>query len=167
VALRDLAMSISFQALLAAPAAALASAAASAAPISAAPADQAAPDDDSASAANPKKSAAQTGKEPVIIRAKPWLFNRETRYAHSLPEVDGTTITVTKKTSVVKLDHQPPVIDNNQREVFDRLPGIVLAEQQNPTQLNQHSRLFCRERSCRLAVRHAVPGGSQSDTDPR
>lgn len=78
----------------------------------------------------------QTGKEPVLIRAKPWLFNRETRYSHSLPEVDGTTITVTKKTSVVKLDDQPTVIDNNQREVFDRLPGIVLAEQQNPTQLN-------------------------------
>ncbi len=28
------------------------------------------------------------------------------------------------------------MIDNNQREIFDRLPGIVLAEQQNPTQLN-------------------------------
>jgi Fe(3+) dicitrate transport protein len=77
-----------------------------------------------------------TPKERVVIKGKPWLFNRETRYAHSLPEVDGATITVTKKTSVVKLDEQPGVIDNNQREIFDRLPGIVLAEQQNPTQLN-------------------------------
>jgi Fe(3+) dicitrate transport protein len=74
--------------------------------------------------------------ERVLIQAKPWLFNRETRYSHSLPEVDGATITVTKKTSVVKLDDQPTVIDNNQREIFNRLPGIVLAEQQNPTQLN-------------------------------
>jgi Fe(3+) dicitrate transport protein len=74
--------------------------------------------------------------DKVVIRGKRWLFNRETRYAHSLPEVDGPTITVTKKTSVVKLDEQPSVIDNNQREIFDRLPGIVLAEQQNPTQLN-------------------------------
>jgi Fe(3+) dicitrate transport protein len=81
-------------------------------------------------------AASTSGKEPVLIQAKPWLFNRETRYAHSLPEVDGTTITVTKKTSVVKLDDQPTVIDNNQREIFNRLPGIVLAEQQNPTQLN-------------------------------
>ena len=72
----------------------------------------------------------------VVIKGKRWLFNRQTRYAHSLPEVDGPTITVTKKTSVVKLDEQPVVIDNNQREIFDRLPGIVLAEQQNPTQLN-------------------------------
>lgn len=75
-------------------------------------------------------------KAPVVIQTKPWLFNRETRYAHTLPEVNGATITVTKKTSVVKLDNQPTVIDNNQREIFDRLPGIVLAEQQNPTQLN-------------------------------
>jgi Fe(3+) dicitrate transport protein len=80
------------------------------------------------------KSAAT--KPSVLVQAKRWLFNRETRYAHSLPEVDGATITVTKKTSVVKLDDQPTIIDNNQRELFDRLPGMVLAEQQNPTQLN-------------------------------
>ena len=72
----------------------------------------------------------------MVIRGKPWLLNRATRYAHSLPEVDGATITVTKKTSVVKLADQPTLIDNNQRELFDRLPGLVLAEQQNPTQLN-------------------------------
>jgi Fe(3+) dicitrate transport protein len=75
-------------------------------------------------------------KPPVVIRSKRWMFNRETRYKHSLPEVDATAITVTKKTSVVKLDDQPAIIDNNQRAIFDRLPGIVLAEQQNPTQLN-------------------------------
>lgn len=85
----------------------------------------------------PAVTATQTApKERVVIKGKRWLFNRETRYAHSLPEVDGPTITVTKKTSVVKLDEQPSVVDNNQREIFDRLPGIVLAEQQNPTQLN-------------------------------
>ena len=72
----------------------------------------------------------------VVEGKKPWLFNRKTRYAHSLPEVNGPIITVTKKTTVVDLDAQPTIIDNNQRELFDRLPGIVLAEQQNPTQLN-------------------------------
>lgn len=77
-----------------------------------------------------------SAKERVVIKGRRWLFNRQTRYAHSLPEVDGPTITVTKKTSVVELNEQPSVIDNNQREIFDRLPGIVLAEQQNPTQLN-------------------------------
>ncbi|MGH8337854.1 MAG: TonB-dependent receptor plug domain-containing protein, partial [Gammaproteobacteria bacterium] len=65
-----------------------------------------------------------------------WDFNKRTRFAHALPEVDGPLITVTKKTSVVHLADQPTIIDNNQRELFDRLPGIVLAEQQNPTELN-------------------------------
>ncbi len=74
--------------------------------------------------------------ESVYVEGKRWLFNRRTRYAHSLPEVDGPTITVTKKTSVVQLNNVPTIIDNNQRELFDRLPGIVIAEQQNPTQLN-------------------------------
>ena len=74
--------------------------------------------------------------ESVFVEGKRWLYNRRTRYAHSLPEVDGPTITVTKKTSVVQLNDVPTIIDNNQRELFDRLPGIVLAEQQNPTELN-------------------------------
>ena len=93
-------------------------------------------DDDDRSPDRPRTATAQNEKAPVVIQTKPWLLNRETRYAHTLPEVDGETITVTKKTSVVKLDNQPTVIDNNQREIFNRLPGIVLAEQQNPTQLN-------------------------------
>ena len=71
----------------------------------------------------------------VLVRA-PYLFNRATRYAHSMPEVQGPAITVTKKTTVVQLAAQPPIVDNHERELFDRLPGIVLAEQQNPTELN-------------------------------
>lgn len=74
--------------------------------------------------------------KPVVVDARPWLYNKQTREAHSLPEVDGPQITVTKKTSVELLDAQPTIIDNHERELFDRLPGIVLAEQQNPTQLN-------------------------------
>lgn len=53
-----------------------------------------------------------------------------------MPEVTGPEITVTRKTTVVQLADQPPIIDNHQRELFDRMPGIVLAEQQNPTELN-------------------------------
>jgi Fe(3+) dicitrate transport protein len=84
----------------------------------------------------PDDSEGAPARDSVTIRGARVGFNRETRYAHSLPELDGATITVTKKTSVVRLDEQPTTIDNNQRELFDRLPGIVLAEQQNPTQLN-------------------------------
>src|SRR5262249_24107835 len=78
----------------------------------------------------------QPVQNPVVIQGKPWMFNRETRYSHSPPEIDGATITVTKKVSVEKLDEQPTVIDNNQREVFSRLPGVFISEQQNPDQLN-------------------------------
>src|SRR5579871_1479761 len=113
------------------------------APLSAAepPPDESAPPQSSTAPATsgtqPESGGAQKGREQVLIEAdRPWNFNRATRYAHTLPEVDGPTITVTKKTSVVELDAEPTVIDNDQREIFDRLPGIVLAEQQNPTQLN-------------------------------
>ena len=92
--------------------------------------------DQSAASEDSTASKGTTERTSVIIRAKRWLFNRKTRYAHTMPEVDAAKITVTKKTTVEKLDDQPTVINNNQRDLFDRLPGIVLAEQQNPTQLN-------------------------------
>jgi Fe(3+) dicitrate transport protein len=101
----------------------------------------ASPDSTSAAKSAPVKGNAKGADQDaqldsVYVEGKRWLFNRRTRYAHSLPEVDGPTITVTKKTSVVQLSDVPTIIDNNQRELFDRLPGIVLAEQQNPTELN-------------------------------
>jgi Fe(3+) dicitrate transport protein len=55
---------------------------------------------------------------------------------HIMPEVAGTKITVTKKTTVTKLDQQPTVIDNNLQELFARSPGILVTEQQTPTQFN-------------------------------
>jgi Fe(3+) dicitrate transport protein len=82
----------------------------------------------------PSKTVCAPSCPPVIVSGS--RYHAATRYEHSLPEVNGTTITVTKKTSVVDLDHLPTVIDNNQRELFDQLPGIVIAEQQNPTELN-------------------------------
>jgi Fe(3+) dicitrate transport protein len=83
---------------------------------------------------NPPQPCKGSNCPRVLIQAS--RYNAATRYAHSLPEVNGPTITVTKKTSVVDLNDIPTIIDNNQREVFDQLPGIVIAEQQNPTELN-------------------------------
>jgi Fe(3+) dicitrate transport protein len=71
-----------------------------------------------------------------VTRISGGRYNLETRYEHSRPEVDGAEITVTKKTSVVRIDQQPTIIDNNQRAMFNALPGLNLAEQQNPVQLN-------------------------------
>ena len=42
-----------------------------------------------------------------------------------MPEVDGTKITVTKKTSVTKLDLVPTIVDNNQRELVLANAGPV------------------------------------------
>jgi len=61
---------------------------------------------------------------------------RPEKLEHIMPEVDGTKITVTKKTSVTKLDQVPTIVENNQRELFSRTPGLFVSEQQTPTQFN-------------------------------
>src|SRR3954471_11996064 len=55
---------------------------------------------------------------------------------HIMKEVDGPLITVTKKTSITKLDNIPTVVDNNLRELFAQTPGLYYSEQQSPGQLN-------------------------------
>ena len=53
-----------------------------------------------------------------------------------MKEVAGTEITVTKKATVIKLDQQPPVIGNNQQEIFSKAPGLLISQQQTPGQFN-------------------------------
>lgn len=55
---------------------------------------------------------------------------------HIMREVSGTQITVTKKATVIKLDLQPPVINNNQQQIFSGAPGVLITEQQTPGQFN-------------------------------
>jgi Fe(3+) dicitrate transport protein len=55
---------------------------------------------------------------------------------HIMKEVSGTQITVTKKATVIKLDKQPPVENNNLQELFVKAPGLLVSEQQNPGQFN-------------------------------
>jgi len=55
---------------------------------------------------------------------------------HLMPEVTGTEITVTKKATVIKLDQQPPVENNNQQELFTKAPGFLITEQHTPGQFN-------------------------------
>ena len=55
---------------------------------------------------------------------------------HIMKEVSGTEITVTKKATVIKLDKQPPVENNNLQELFTKAPGLLVSEQQNPGQFN-------------------------------
>ena len=53
-----------------------------------------------------------------------------------MKEVDGPLITVTKKTTVTKLDNIPTIVDNNLRDLFAQTPGLYYSEQQSPGQLN-------------------------------
>ena len=55
---------------------------------------------------------------------------------HIMPEVSGTEITVTKKATVIKLNQQPPVEDNNLQELFTKAPGFLITEQHTPGQFN-------------------------------
>jgi Fe(3+) dicitrate transport protein len=55
---------------------------------------------------------------------------------HIMKEVDGPLITVTKKTSITKVENIPTVVDNNLRDLFAQTPGLFYSEQQIPGQLN-------------------------------
>ena len=55
---------------------------------------------------------------------------------HIMSEVSGTEITVTKKATVIKLDKQPPVVNNNLQELFNKAPGLLVTEQNTPGQFN-------------------------------
>jgi Fe(3+) dicitrate transport protein len=55
---------------------------------------------------------------------------------HIMPEVSGTEITVTKKATVIKLDEQPVVVNNNEQELFTKAPGLLITEQHTPGQFN-------------------------------
>ena len=65
----------------------------------------------------------------------PWDSWKEKR-DHLMPEVSGTQITVTKKATVIKLDKQPPVENNNLQEEFTKAPGLLVTEQHTPGQFN-------------------------------
>jgi Fe(3+) dicitrate transport protein len=75
-------------------------------------------------------------REPSIVVIGERRESTPEKLDHILPEVDGTKITVTKKTSVTKLDLVPTIEDNNQRQLFSRTPGVFVSEQPAATQFN-------------------------------
>ncbi len=55
---------------------------------------------------------------------------------HIMGEVSGTEITVTKKATVIKLDQQPTVANNNLQQLLTKAPGLLITEQNTPGQFN-------------------------------
>ena len=90
-----------------------------------------------APAATPKKA---TNLAPVDVNSGTWRESLKAKLEHMLPEVDGTKITVTKKTTVTHLDEQPTVIGNNLDQLLARTPGIQVSQQPTPTQFNLNYR---------------------------
>ena len=82
----------------------------------------------------------QTGEEPSIVVIGTRTTKNLEKLDHVMTEVDGTKITVTKKTSVTKLDRVPTIVNNNQREHFSRTPGLFVSEQPTATQFNMSYR---------------------------
>ena len=87
----------------------------------------------------PADAATLAGHGAVVAPVKVTAPHRDDTPAkldHILPEVAGTKITVTKKTNVTKLDQQPTVIGNDLQQLFIHSPGILVSEQQTPSQFN-------------------------------
>jgi len=93
----------------------------------------------SAADAQQQSAPAKHDRTPIIVVGEQ-QENTPEKLNHIMPEVDGTKITVTKKTSVTKLDQIPTIVENNQRELFSRTPGLFVSEQQTATQFNMSYR---------------------------
>lgn len=81
------------------------------------------------------------GAPPILVRGEavpsPTPYdNWKAKLDHIMSEVSGTEITVTKKATVIKLDQQPTVTNNNLQELFTKAPGLLVTEQNTPGQFN-------------------------------
>ncbi len=72
----------------------------------------------------------------AIPNPTPYENQWKAKLNHIMPEVSGTEITVTKKATVIKLDQQPTVVNNNLPELFQKAPGLIISEQNTPGQFN-------------------------------
>jgi Fe(3+) dicitrate transport protein len=74
--------------------------------------------------------------EQINVRDRASHDDTRPKLDHIMKEVDGEKITVTKKTSITKLDNIPTVVDNNLRDLFAQTPGLFVSEQQTGSQYN-------------------------------
>jgi Fe(3+) dicitrate transport protein len=74
--------------------------------------------------------------EQINVRDRAMHEDTRPKLEHIMREVDGAQITVTKKTSITKLDSIPTVVDNNLRDLFAQTPGLFVSEQQTGGQYN-------------------------------
>ena len=90
--------------------------------------------EESASTADSARDSTELPK--IEVRERGPHDDTRPKLQHIMKEVDGPLITVTKKTSITKLDSIPTVVDNNLRALFAQTPGLFVSEQQSPGQAN-------------------------------
>lgn len=71
---------------------------------------------------------------PVTIHSH--VEDTRAKLQHIMREVDGTKLTVGKKSSVALLDQQPAIPDQSIRELFVHTPGLVAGDASSPTQID-------------------------------
>ncbi|MEO5561531.1 MAG: TonB-dependent receptor [Dokdonella sp.] len=86
--------------------------------------------------ANAPNQSTATELPKVDVRERRSQDDTRPKLQHIMREVDGALITVTKKTSITKVENIPTVVDNNLRDLFAQTPGLFYSEQQSPGQLN-------------------------------
>ena len=87
-------------------------------------------------AATPGETTSERNELPKVEVRERRSDDTRPKLQHIMKEVDGPLITVTKKTSITKLDSIPTVVDNNLRALFAQTPGLFVSEQQSPGQAN-------------------------------
>lgn len=76
--------------------------------------------------------------EEVKVRAvKEYGEDREVPF---LPDVRGTRVYQGKKTTSTSLGSIPPIQNNNYRQAFSQMPGLLVSEQQTPGHVNMNYR---------------------------
>jgi len=79
---------------------------------------------------NPKaQTQGQTVMQEVVVSA-----DRDGKggAVETLPAVDGAKIYSGKKTSVIRLEDAPPIVNNNFRQALQTTPGLLLSEESTP-----------------------------------
>ncbi len=77
-----------------------------------------------------EKNAGATSTLPEVV------VTAQTQLSQTLPDVDGTRIYSGKKATSVALYDQPQVQNNNYRQAFSQLPGLLVSEQNNHGHVN-------------------------------
>jgi Fe(3+) dicitrate transport protein len=78
-------------------------------------------------------SLCQAAEETKIL---PEVTVRAERKGPFLPDVEGTQIHQGKKTTSTTLGDLPPIQNNNYRQAFSQMPGLLVSEQQTPGHAN-------------------------------